>query len=333
MHILVTGSTGFLGKSVVNYLKNKNFTVRALGRNPTLLAQLKCDEKIVCDLVKQNNLNHIVDGCDAIVHCAALSAPWGQEKDFMDINVHATQKLADAALEKKINRFVHISSPSIYIGSEKKFNITEDDPLPKKSINLYSHTKRMGENIILDYTRKGLQTIILRPQALFGPHDTVLLPRFLKANSKTGIPLIHGGMHKIDLTFVDNVSHAILLALNADKNVLGKIFNITNDDPVIFKCFIDDLFQKLNIKPKFKKIPLPVAYSLAHAVESLHTFFGKKTEPILTKYAIKVLSESRVLNIEQAKNILGYQPIVSMEEGMKKFVHWWKTYDQTVSHS
>lgn len=333
MHVLVTGSTGFLGKSVINYLKNTQCTVRALGRNPGLLNQVQSDEHVVCDLVKQKDCNSIVDGCDVIVHCAALSAPWGQKKEFMDINVNATQKLAQAAFDKKIKRFIHISSPSIYVGMQKKMNIQEDDSLPKKFINLYAHTKFMAETIIDHYSQQGLQTVILRPQALFGPHDTVLMPRFLKANEKTGIPLINHGMHKFDLTFVDNVAHAVYLALTAKKNAVGKKFNITNDDPVYFKPFIENLFQDLNINPKFKKIPLLIAHTVSAGLEIWHEIFNKNTEPVLTRYAVKVLSEDRVLNIDNAKKILGYKPIISMQEGLKKFVAWWKTHDHTIQHS
>lgn len=332
MHVLVTGSTGFLGKSVVNYLKNNNCTVRALGRSTELLNQLNADERVVCDLVKDQNVSAFVDGCDAIVHCAALSAPWGKALDFIDINLNATQKLAHAALNKKIKRFVYISSPSVYIGMEKKTDIKESDPLPKKFINHYARTKHLAEKTLETYHAHGLQTIIIRPQALFGPYDTVLMPRFLKANQKIGVPLIHGGNHKIDLTFVDNVSHAIYLALQANHSAIGKTFNITNDEPVIFKDFIECFFKKLNIEPKFKKIPFRLANFLSSTLEITHKLFHLRQEPVLTCYAVKVLSESRVLNIDNAKNFLGYKPIFTLQQGIEKYANWWTQNDKKFSN-
>jgi len=324
--ILVTGATGFLGGHVTDKLLASGYQVRATGRNSSLLNKLHHDklETITADLSSYSQCQRVMKDCDAIIHCAALAAPYGNKIDFIKSNVISTQNLASLAVEKNIKRFVHISTPSIYIGMQKKLNIKENDILPKKFVSHYASTKYEAEKIIDAFSLQGLNAITLRPQGLFGPKDTVLVPRLLAANQKTGIPIINGGTHLIDLTYIDNVVHGVLLALHAQDIYKGKKYNISNNSPVEFKVFMTELLDKLNIKPNFKSLPLWLGKSLAYGFEWTHKLLKLKTEPPLNRYTITVLSQSRTLDISKAMQDLNYRPSISIEEGLDRFVKWWK---------
>lgn len=128
----------------------------------------------------------------------------------------------------------------------------------------------------------------------------------------------------MDLTFIENVVDALLLCINSPESTLGKKYNITNGETVIFKEVLEKLFAYMDMPMKTKEISYERAMKLAGFLEWVSTYilFGK--EPILTKYTVSVLGKSQTLNIDAARRDLGYVPRISIEEGIKIFVEWWK---------
>ena len=320
MKVFITGATGFLGKYIVDLLSQKGYDCIAFGRNQSIGESLVSDRVtfIKGDFTNYNEVLNAMDNIDFVIHAGALSTVWGSWKSFYDANILGTENVLKASLEKKVKRFIFISSPSIYASKKDRLNIKESEFDPKNKLNNYIRSKVMAEDLVHTYNQRGLYTVILRPRGIFGVGDTSIVPRLLAANDKSGIPLLNKGKNLVDITYVENVAHAIYLSL-IQEDINNEVFNITNDEPTAFKIILEKFFDAIGVTPRFKKIPFKVAYFLAFILEKVY-----RKEPPLTRYTVCTIGVNQTLDITHAKNKLGYQPIYTIDEGVKIYATWWK---------
>jgi nucleoside-diphosphate-sugar epimerase len=271
------------------------------------------------DLCDSEALRALCAGQDAVVHCAALSAPWGPLAAFQRANVLATERLVAAATSAGVRRLVHISTPSIYMGQGSRIGAREDDPLPPP-INHYAATKLAAEASVLRAHAAGLPSIVLRPRALFGPGDTTIFPRLLRALSTGRMPIVGSGDNRVDLTFIDNAVSAVVCALEASASALGQAYNISNGEPVRLWEFLRALALDLGYPPPRFHVSRQLALRLSGVAEAVYGAFPRLGEPLLTRYTVSVLADSMTLDIHKAEAQLGYRPAVSIEEGKARFV-------------
>jgi len=327
MKIVITGGTGFLGKNLAFKLKDMGHEVFALGRNEKIGQELKDNSIIFINSTLENKetMQAAFTDADTVVHSAAFSSPWGKLTDFYQVNVLGTRNVMELCFENKVKKLIHISTPSVYFDFKDEFEITEQKVLKTPFASLYTETKFMAEKILDDnLNQKDLQIITLRPRGIFGPGDTTLLPRLISACQKGNLKIIGDGKNIIDLTYVDNVSYAIILCMKDLPHLHGKKINITNDEPINLWPFLTNLMDRLDLNLNQKKIPYAVAFQLAHGMEKFYKIFKKNQEPPLTRYSVGLLAKSQTLDINLAKKELGYQPTVSMEEGLNNVIQWWK---------
>lgn len=334
MKVLVTGGTGFLGQKLVRRLMSMNIETTVVGRNSNIGNSLEKHgiHFIRGSLEDKNFTLELCKDMDYIFHCAALSSPWGKYKEFYNSNVLSTQNIIDGCIKYNVKRLIHTSTPSIYFDFTDKFNVSEDDILPKKFVNYYAETKFEAERELDKGFSRGLPTIAIRPRALFGPNDTTIIPRIIRANEKSGIPIINGGNSTIDITYIENVVDALLLCMDSPEHTLGKKYNITNGEPIQLITLLEKLFMRLGIQFKTKNISFQKAYILAGIIEFIYKNILPNKEPILTQYSVGVLAKSQTLDISAAKNDLGYTPKVSIEQGLDLFVDWWKKENPRYEH-
>lgn len=324
--ILVTGGTGFLGKRAALRLAQQGYTVTVAARNLLPAGDLFQYGVRLYKMDLENELE-VVNACkghDIVLHCGALSKPWGHYQDFYRTNVLGTKHVIEGCFTHDIQRLIHISTPSLYFDYTDRFNINESSSLPVKPCNAYAATKRIAEEEVDLASTEGLNTITLRPRGIFGPGDTTILPRIIEANNKKNLPIINNGNAKIDMTYVDNVVDAIILSIEASPKVFGKKYNLTNGEPWTIFALMQSLFLKLGTPLYLKKIPYPIAYLLAWGSEIYSKLCNHYNEPKFTRYTVGVIAKSQTLDIESAKNDLGYTPRIGIEEGINRFVKWWK---------
>jgi nucleoside-diphosphate-sugar epimerase len=322
MKVVVTGATGFLGSYLVKHLQKSDHEVIAIGRDIRIGDQLEQSgiRFIPADLSSQDLPQKLPPQIDWVVHCAALSSPWGRPEEFYRSNVLATKNLVQYAQNSHCKRFVHISSPSIYVDRVDKLNVRESDPLPKLSLNHYIATKRQAEVIVDQAVESGLSAITLRPQGIVGRGDRSIFPRILKIAKRGFVPRIGSGQTLTDLTHVNNVVDAIMCALNANDQLSGQKYNITNGEPIDLYRVIEELMSELQISFKWKKMSLKKAYYIGSALEwtSRNLLFHK--EPLLTRYTACALGASRTLNIDKARAELNYAPRFSLNDALKDVI-------------
>jgi nucleoside-diphosphate-sugar epimerase len=329
MKALVTGGTGFLGGRLAQLLAERGWDITATGRDLKKGASLqkKGIRFIPADLRDIDAVRSLCRGQETVFHCGALSSPWGSYKQFYEHNYTGTEHVVDACIRREVRRLVHVSTPNIYFNYRDRFNIHEDDPLPTKPANPYAATKLIAEKAVRAGMREGLGAIIVRPRGIFGPGDTTILPRLIQANEQGGIPLIRGGQALLDMTYVDNVAEGLLQAALASNSALGMAYNLTNGEPVRLIDAIQQLFELLEKPLRIRPIPYPAASLLGGCLELSSHITGK--EPRLTRSTVGLLSFSQTLDIRRAKELLGYQPSVPMEEGLRRFSLWWREEGNT----
>ena len=350
LRVLVTGATGFLGGRVVRALHQgwddktihlpdavKSVTsITATGRNKTRGQQIidSLENKDTetrfqaVDLCNAEDTYNLVKGHDVVIHCAALCALWTRWDDYISANVTATENITQACQLTGVKLLVHISSPSlcIPIDSDDRLAVKETDKIPEnsKQANRYSTTKNMAESIVRDVSRRyNLPSITLRPRAIFGPGDATLFPLLLNRLKSGKLAIVGKGQECFgDFTYVDNVVAACLCCLDKTPTI-PKIYAITNDDPRRLWDIIHMLCDKMNLKRPWKRIPRPVAYTVATFMEgfsALALLAGYKKEPLFTRYTVNVVSRSSTFDISAAKQDLGYRPVVLFDEGCQRFL-------------
>ncbi len=325
MRYVVTGSTGCLGMSLCRMLKDmdRNNTVIGLGRNQ-ILGQNLTDigvEFVAIDLSERERLKHICQNADVIFHCAALSTAWGRLEDFYNANVVGTRNIIDAT--PKQARLIHVSSPSVYFNFKDETNISEDTVLPLKNANAYIETKKKAEQLIFNAIKTdNLKSIIIRARGILGPYDRALMLRILKLYRKGKLPLVGKGDQQVDITYVDNVSQSLINAAHADNGCLGNIYNITNGESMSLKTIISKVFKAMHKPVLFKHIPYYALKPLVFILEKIYRVLWVSTEPRLTRYTLAVLTKEQTLSIEKAKRDLNYLPMISIDEGIQRYVDW-----------
>ncbi|QDV05957.1 3 beta-hydroxysteroid dehydrogenase/Delta 5--_4-isomerase [Planctomycetes bacterium Poly30] len=322
--ILVTGATGFLGGAVARSLRAQGAAVLGQGRNPEATAAMEEAGLTMQRMALEDRA--AVFACfdafrpDHVVHCAAKSAPFGRAVDFVRANVDGTRHLLGASRASGVVRFVHVSSPSIYCAGRPLQEVSEDTPLPKRAINAYAETKRAAEQLVLEAHRAGVSCVILRPRAIYGPGDNALFPRLLMALKDGKLPIIGDGANRIDLTYVDDAVASVRLALRADERCLGQAYNITSGEAVRLWDLIGTLADRLGLERPTRRISRRTAHVAAAVLESSHRLLRRPGEPRLTRHSVDSLSLDATLDISAARRDLGYEPRVSVEEGVARFL-------------
>jgi nucleoside-diphosphate-sugar epimerase len=327
MTILVTGATSGLGRNAAEFLAQQGVSVRATGRNRAEGDTLRAlgMEFTPADLTQATTgeLEHLLRDVDTVWHCAALSSPWGDWRDFHAANVIVTSRLAHAATAKGVRRFIHISTPSLYFDFNHRHHIEESYRAPR-FVNHYASTKAQAEDAIGEIAASHPRTtfVLLRPRGIFGPHDRVVLPRILRLlREREGrLPLPRAGAAKVDLTYVGNVVHAMHLATACAHVRSGEVFNITNNEPTCLRDVLDALLTRLGIVYQIKSVPYPILDLAARANERWALAGGQ--EPLLTRYSVGALHYDMTLSTRKAHRVLGYQPLWSLARGIEETVDW-----------
>ncbi len=315
MKILLTGGTGFLGSHTAKKLLDHRHTVYLLGRNFAPVQPLikRGARPVQADLRDRETVIAACAGMDAVIHAGALSADWGPRADFLAINVEGTQAVIDGCRAGGVERLVHISTPAVIFTGQDHENADERSPYAPTFLSAYAESKKLAEDRVNAAHAAGLPTVILRPKAIFGPGDAALIPRLLKAARSGRLRQFGGGENRVDLTYVENVAHAILLALDA-RAAVGRTYFITNDEHVRLWPVIRRLLQSLHLPHQLKPLPLPLALAAAALMEAGSRVTGR--EPLLTRYGVGVLARTQTYNIAAARRDLGYAPVLSVEFGI-----------------
>lgn len=323
---LVTGATGGLGLALASALRATGYEVRATGRNEMQAARLAgMGAEFVRANLLHTDLALLCRDMDVVFHAAALSSPWGPQQVFQRINVDATRDLLQAARESGVNSFVFVSSPSIYAAMTDQIGLTETSPLPARALNAYAATKREAEEIVLAADAANFRTVSIRPRALIGPDDTVLLPRIMALVSRGWFPVFRDGRALVELTDVRDAAHALVDADRHRDRVGGKAINVSGGKATEVRELVCTLGDALGRKIALRPVPMWVAQTAAGVSEALFGALPGKPEPKLTTYGIATLAYSQTFDLSRARSLLGYEPRYDAVATARELAGGWRS--------
>ena len=324
LNILLTGGTGFLGYRTLEKLVALDWVKEVKVNGRILMPEREVyHQKVIYKLGSLENpdfVDELMKGVDIVIHAAALSSPWGKASDFNNANLLTQKNIIKSAKKNGIKRIIYISSPSIYFDGKSRYLVKESDPLPKHFVNHYARTKR-GAEILLE--QSDIQYITLRPRALIGRGDNIIMPRLIRVQKEGKLKIIGNGKNIVDLTSVENVVDSIILSCQAGDKALNQTYNITNGEPVVLWQCIKYVLKALNFTMNNKKTPYSIAYSIAFLLEKKSKLTNYK-EPALTTYSVGNLGLSFTLDISKARQLLGYKPSMTTKQAVDEFIKWYK---------
>jgi nucleoside-diphosphate-sugar epimerase len=315
--VLVTGATGGLGRVLVPALVREGLQVVATGRRREPPAEL-CEPHVTytpADL-ECEPLEPIARGVETVFHLAARSSPWGTREAFTRANVVATQRVLDAARAAGCRRFIHVSTPSIYTEARDRLGLTEVSPLPQQLANEYARSKLQAERLVIEAASRGMPTVVLRPRAIVGPFDTVLLPRLLRAARRGTLVLPDGGRALVELTDARDVVSALLAARDRAQAVSGRVFNISGGAPLPLAHVAAMAFAAMGRPVRIRSIDARLALLLSAGVERVAALWPGRPEPPLTRYSTMVAGWSQTFDLRAARTLLQWTPRYSPQEAV-----------------
>ena len=321
MHALVTGAGGFLGQHITRQLVARGHKVRALSRGKyPILDELEV-ESVQVDIQDAAVVEQACRGIDTVFHVAAVAGIWGKWQTYYGINVLGTRNVIAACQKNGVPRLIYTSSPSVTFAAADQCNIDESAPYPNRWLAHYPHSKALAEQEVLAASDKDLLTCALRPHLIWGAGDQHLIPRLLARARAGQLRRVGAGKNLVDAVYVENAAAAHLLAadrLQPGSPVCGKAYFITNGEPVNCWDWINEILALAGVPPVTKSISYHAAYAAGAMLEGIWQLTGRTDEPRMTRFLAAQLATSHYFDITAARRDLGYEPAISMAEGMRR---------------
>ncbi|MDX1958520.1 MAG: NAD-dependent epimerase/dehydratase family protein [Leptospiraceae bacterium] len=316
MNIFITGTSGFIGSNIIKKLSTKHKFYAMVRSDVSAKKVMELGAKpILCELGKVTS-EHLKD-CDTVIHAAAFTKEWGTKKEYWDTTVLGTKQLLEVAKKTGLKRFLHISTEAILFTGEDLNNIDETYPYPKESKFLYSESKLEAEKLVRAAQENNVfEIMVLRPRLVWGPDDHTVLPVLVNMVKDKKFVWINNGTNLTSTTHIDNLVEGIDCALKNWKQ--NEVYFITDNETITYKEFLTQYLATQNVVPPDKNISKGLIRTIANIVEFIWRTLNIKSTPPVTKLAAYMLSSNFTINIEKANKDLGYKPIISIAEAMKK---------------
>ena len=310
----VTGGSGFIGGRLIRRLAGAGWRVRALARSGTSAGAVEAAgaEAVRGDLHDGAALRSGAAGCEVCFHAAAFVGEWGARADYERGNVDGTRSVLEAARDAGVRRFVHVGTEAALLAGEPLVDVDETAPLRPDSKADYARTKALAEELVRGFD--GIETVVVRPRFVWGPGDTTILPGVLEIVRRGRFAWIGGGRHRTSTTYVDNVVEG--LVLGAERGRPGEAYFVTDGEPVVFRDFITELLATQGVEAPDRDAPRAVVGALAAVGETAWRALPLPGAPPVTRMAYWVSALDTTIDISKARRELGYEPVVTVAEGM-----------------
>jgi nucleoside-diphosphate-sugar epimerase len=330
MKFLVTGATGFVGSHLVKRLIKDNNDVRALVRKGRDTSKFDSRVEIVYgDITDPHSLDDATRSIDIVYHSAAIVREAGvPDSLFYEVNVKGTENLLEASLRHGVKRFIHISTGGVH-GDIKNPPASEDSQIPPHpplekggwgDLDIYQKTKIEGEKVVLSFKEKGLSVVIIRPTGVYGPGDLRLLKLFRLINRRRFF-MVGDGMTLFHPVYIDDLIEGLILAGKIPE-AEGEVFLIGGERYLTLNEIVRIIAGALNVPIKRVHLPVFPVRALATTIEFI--FKPMRIEPPLFRRRVDFFTKNRAFDISKAKRLLGYQPKVDIEKGVRLTIDWYR---------
>lgn len=305
----VTGATGLIGRHVVKKALDEGWAVRALCR--TASDVFPEAEVVLGDMTAADSLQAFARGCDAVVHCAAVTSS-SLARSYREVNLLGVQHLVEACRGAGVRRLVHVSTPSVLVDGTHQIAIDESYVPRRKPIGLYAQTKAQAEEIVRQID--DFEWVIVRPKAVFGPGDRTLLPELKRAILRGRIAKIGRDPVWVGLTYAPNVANALLAAATS-LGIAQRTYHIDNHERVDLWTLVEVMRRTaFGSKKALRVLPYRLCWTAAKTADRVSAARGGWTGA--QQYRVALLGRSQTLDCSAAKRDLDYRPRIGLRAGL-----------------
>jgi nucleoside-diphosphate-sugar epimerase len=224
-----------------------------------------------------------------------------------------------------VPKLVYTSTPSVVHSGGDLAGVDESEPYPEHFEAAYPQTKAMAEMAVLAANEDELLTVVLRPRLIWGPEDTNLVPQ-LVARARAGqLRFVGDGSNLVDTVYIDNAVDAHLLAadcLEPGASCTGRPYFISNGEPWPMKKIINGILGAAGLPPEERSVPLKAALVAGAVFENLYKLFPTRGGPRMSRFVARNFATAHWFDISAARRDLGYEPRISIEEGLARLRAW-----------
>jgi nucleoside-diphosphate-sugar epimerase len=328
MNVLVTGGGGFLGGAIVRWLLERGHRVRSLCRGNYPELEALGVELHRGDVADADAATAAAAGCEAVFHVAAKAGFWGPYAEYHRSNVQGTANIIAACRKHGVAKLIHTSTPSVVHAGGDIEGGDESLPYPEHFESPYPKSKAIAERMVIEANGASLATVALRPHLIWGPGDTNLVPRVVARARAGSLRMVGSTPRRIDTTYIDNAAEAHLLAcerLGPGAPCAGRAYFISQGDPVPLHEFVNRVLVAAGVPPVDRHVPFAVAYALGAVLEGAYKLLPLRGEPAMTRFLARQFSTAHWFNITAARRDLGYEPRVSIDEGLIRLANFYRT--------
>lgn len=294
--VFITGGGGFIGRALGSRLTDLGATVTGLDLTADPDAGI-----LAGSTTAPEPWAHALDGVDVVVHTAAILDLDAAYDDAWSVNVAGTRRVVDAAVTAGVRRFVHISSGAAY-GHVYPAQVTESWPSRVTGASSYGDTKVNSEAVVLAAHAAGeIDVVVIRPGDVYGP-GSVWVREPLRLARIGELVLPNGGQGVFHPVYIDNLVDGVILALAAPQ-ASGQIFNLADEASLP----AEDYFGRLVAWAGLDLVMLPP---------------GADGEAELGPATARMLNRPGDLSIAKAREMLGYEPMVDLDTGLRLSEEW-----------
>jgi nucleoside-diphosphate-sugar epimerase len=334
MRALVTGSTGFIGSHLVERLLEKGYEVRALARKTSNIGHLKSTEAEIVfgDVEDYDSLCPAVKGVDVVFHAAGRVTPgWGRWQQFEATVVKGTENVLKASADAGCQRFLYISTGGVY-GKACEGDVSACESTPCQVVfcpdTYYESAKLLAEKAAFEYHNNGrIQVSVIRPAAVYGPRDRLVADRVFRHVSPPVIVWPEASNPEYSIVFVSDAIDCAILTASSDR-AIGQIYNVAPPYGIRFREFGAAMIRAMGGPRLQLTIPYTVGYAWCALMECWSRLRRANDMPYLTRSALRFLNKGVFLDGSKAREELGWEPKVSIEEGTRLYVQWRRSQEK-----
>jgi len=322
MKILVTGGTGFTGKALVKRLLDDGHEVVALDYKEGLKTEelRQWGARVVIGSVTDKQvIEECMQGVDVVQHLAAAFRELDVSNEYYyDVNVGGTLNALEAAERHGVKKFIYCSTCGVHGNVDHP---PADENAPINAADYYQQTKYEAEPHVLEYHRRGMNTTILRPAAIYGPGDHERFFMIFRRVQKGTFPMFGSGRTLYHPLYIDNLVDAHVKAMDENKGN-GEAYLIADEHYLSIEELVRAVARALDVEVKIPHYPITPLIIAGHVFEKACKPFHI-TPPIFPR-RVDWYRQNRAFDISKAKRDLGYDPSVGLDEGLKRTAEWYK---------
>jgi nucleoside-diphosphate-sugar epimerase len=321
MKVLVTGGTGFTGSHLVRRLLHDAHDVHVIDAARGLFFDELRERGATIDIgtiTDKGLCQRAMKDVEVVFHLAAafrqLNVP---ERVYWDVNVEGTRHLVNAAHEAKVRKFVYCSTQGVH-GHIAIPPGDEQSPIAPE--DYYQYTKYEGERVVKDAASHGLDAVIIRPTAIYGPGDPARFLMLYRMCCRGVFHMFGSGRNTYHPVYIDNLVDGFVLAA-ASQGEPGEAYIIGDEHWYTLNDLVDKVAQSMGKTVTIRHWPFRPLWLAAAGCEIICKPIG--VTPPLFRRRVDWFRQVRAFRIDKARDRLGYQPKVGIEEGLRRTAQWY----------